>query len=544
LTGLRTASYRDVAMEILTGRQMRRVDARAIRERGIPSLDLMEAAGRGVAAAMMSEFPELASRQVVVLCGKGNNGGDGLVAARHLALAGVSPRVILLARGPDLAGDAATNLARARTAGLPVEEIADEASWSKAAVRPGPGAVVVDAILGTGVQGGARGLAATVIEAVRELAATIVAIDLPSGADADAGSLPGPAVRAHRTYTLCRPKLALVLEPAASHAGPWRVIDIGIPDDVVEAEAAELEWLDDSAVLRLAPPRPRDAHKGTMGHLLVVAGSRGKSGAATIAARAALRSGTGLVTVAVPRSVQAIIASSQAEVMTEPLPETRNGALARSAAAVALRLLAARDALALGPGLGVDAETRAAVLAIVSKRTLPCVLDADGLNAFAADRRSRARLAAGESMLILTPHPGEAARLLESTAAAIQADRLGSARRLAAATGATVVLKGRRTVVARPDGRSAFVASGNPGMATGGTGDALTGVIGALLARGLPGFDAARLGTYVHGAAGDLAAERHGEDGLIAGDLVDALPDAWRAIVARDRGVERWTRGG
>jgi len=246
----------------------------------------------------------------------------------------------------------------------------------------------------------------------------------------------------------------------------------------------------------------------------------------------------------VPRSVQAIVAASQAEIMTEALPETRNGTLARSAAAAVLRLLASRSALAIGPGLGVDAETRAAIGTILAKRRLPCVLDADGLNAFAMDRNAFARLKSGDVPLVLTPHPGEAARLLATTAAAIQADRLGSARRLAEATGATTVIKGRRTVVAHPDGRAAFVASGNPGMATGGTGDALTGVIGALLARGLAGFDAARLGTYVHGAAGDLAAERHGEDGLIAGDLVDALPDAWLEIVSRDRGVERWIPGG
>jgi NAD(P)H-hydrate epimerase len=278
-----------------------------------------------------------------------------------------------------------------------------------------------------------------------------------------------------------------------------------------------------------------------MGHLLVIAGSRGKSGAATIAARAALRSGAGLVTVASPRSGQAIVAGSQAELMAEPLPETKAGTLARPASVVALRLLAARDALAMGPGLGTDAGTRTAVDTILSKRRRPCVLDADGLNAFATDRRARARLRAGASSLVLTPHPGEAARLLDSTAAAIQADRLGSARRLAE-TG-DVVLKGRRTIVARADGRAAFAASGNPGMATAGTGDALTGVIGALLARGMDAFDAARLGTYVHGAAGDLAAERRGEEGLIAGDLVDALPDAWREICDRRLGVERWTPG-
>jgi NAD(P)H-hydrate epimerase len=350
-------------------------------------------------------------------------------------------------------------------------------------------------------------------------------------------------VRAHRTLTLCRPKPCLVLEPAASHAGPWRVLDIGIPDEAVAAERSDLEWLDAEGASGLVPVRPLDAHKGTMGHLLAVAGSRGKAGAAAILARAALRSGVGLVTVAAPRSVQPIVAGAAIEVMTEPLAETRTGTLGRAAAGVALRLLAARDALALGPGLGTEVGTRAAVVALLAGRKAPAVLDADGLNAFASNGRAGTRLRAGRHPLVLTPHPGEAARLLRATSGEIQSDRLGSARRLASDTGAIVVLKGRHTIVAREDGMASVNPTGNAGMATGGTGDALTGVIGALLARGLSGFDAARLGTYVHGAAGDLVAARLGEDGLIAGDLIDALPQAWSALAERRRGVGRWTRG-
>jgi NAD(P)H-hydrate epimerase len=530
-------------MEILTGRQMRRVDQRAIRERGIAGVELMEAAGRGIAGAMLEEIPRLGSRQLIVLCGKGNNGGDGFVAARYLARDGASPRVVLLARAADVSGDAATQLARTRGAGIVIEELADEDAWAEAAISPDADAVVLDAILGTGIDGGARGFFARVIDDLSRWPATVVAVDLPSGADADSGRLQGPVIRAHRTYTLCRPKPCLILEPAASHAGPWRVIDIGIPDDAVAAETPELEWLDAVAASKLVPTRPPDAHKGTMGHLLVVAGSRGKSGAATLLARAALRSGVGLVTAAVPRSIHAIVASSQAELMTEPLPENRRGALSLGASARALALLSQRDALALGPGLGTDSASRAAVLDLLAKCSAPCVLDADGLNALATGPRRRASSAPRPKTLVLTPHPGEAARLLRTTAAAIQADRLGSARQLASETGAIVALKGRRTIVSHPDGRAAFVATGNPGMATGGTGDALTGVIGALLARRLTAFDAARLGTYVHGAAGDLAAERHGEEGMIAGDLVDALPEAWREIGERRLGVERWTQG-
>jgi len=229
--------------------------------------------------------------------------------------------------------------------------------------------------------------------------------------------------------------------------------------------------------------------------------------------------------------------------MTEPLAETRLGGLGRAAGAAALGLLATRDALALGPGLGAEGGTRAAMLSVLAGRAAPCVLDADGLNAFASYRLPGTRLRAGTHALVLTPHPGEAARLLGTNAAAVQSDRLGSARRLAAETGAVVVLKGRRTVVAHPDGRASFNSTGNAGMATGGTGDALTGIVGALLARGMSGFDAARLGTYVHGAAGDLAAARVGEDGLIAGDLIDALPESWRALAMMRGGGNRWTPG-
>jgi NAD(P)H-hydrate epimerase len=531
-------------MEILTAEKMRRVDARTIGERRVPGIDLMEAAGRGVAEAMVVEIAGLARRHVVVFCGKGNNGGDGLVAARHLQRLGRAPRVLLFAKETDLAGDAAISLSRAREEGVTVEEVADEGAWSKTDLGLDRDSVVVDALLGTGVKGGARGLVARVIGAINDSPATIVAIDLPSGADADTGALAGPTVRAHRTMTLCRPKPCLVLEPAASHAGPWRVLDIGIPDDLVAEEAADLEWFDAETASRLMPLRPHDAHKGTMGHLLAVAGSRGKSGAAVLLARAALRSGVGLVTVATPRSIQPIVATAQPEIMTETLAESRSGAISRVAVPDILRLLATRDALALGPGLGTESGTRATVLALLAKRLAPAVLDADGLNAVSHVRRPLAGFAVGRPPLVLTPHPGEAGRLVGASAAQIQSDRLASARRLAAATSAIVVLKGRHSLVVQPDGRASFNSSGNAGMATGGMGDALTGIIGALLARGLSGFDAARLGTYVHGAAGDLVATRFGKEGLIAGDVIDALPGVWRVLTKRREGAGLWTRGG
>jgi NAD(P)H-hydrate epimerase len=509
-------------VEILTGEQMRRVDARAIAGAGIPSLTLMEQAGRGVAERLVEEVLAHGARPVVVLCGKGNNGGDGLVAARHLSRLGHTPRTVVLAPARALSAEAWAQLTRAREVGLPVEEVEDEAAWDR--IRPAldARAVVVDALLGTGVRRAVDGLYARVVEDVNASGATVVAIDLPSGVDADTGAVPGPCVFAHRTYTLCRPKLGLVLEPGASHAGPFDVVDIGIPDDAIREERSEIAWFDRDEARRLRPPRPASAHKGSMGHLLGVAGSPGKSGAAILLARAALRSGVGLVTIATPKAVQPLVAAAQAEVMTEPLGPRPTREIRR--------LLATRDALAIGPGLGASREARAAVRAIVAKLDRPAVVDADGLNAFAPAPRRRLQLKAGRAPLVLTPHPGEAARLLRSTSAAVQADRLRAVRALAAATGAVVVLKGRLSLVASPTGAVSFNATGNPGMATAGTGDALTGIVGALLARGLPAFDAARLATYVHGSAGDVAVAMVGAEGMIAGDLIDALPHAWREI--------------
>jgi NAD(P)H-hydrate epimerase len=518
-------------MEVLTGEQMRRVDARVIDDLGVASLLLMESAGRAIAETLLIDYPNAATHGVLVLCGKGNNGGDGLVAARHLARLGVPPRVFLFAKFKELRGDAAVNLQTALGSGLAVEEVPSAAAWARVRAILGRPVLVVDALLGTGIKGGARGLVAEVIRDLNESAADLISVDLPSGLDADSPAVEGPAVGADRTYTLCRPKLPLALEPGALHAGRWRVLPIGIPDEVVAAEQPDLEWLDADAVRGLVSHRPPHAHKGTYGHLLAVAGSSGKAGAAVLVARGALRAGVGLVTVATGKSVRVEVASQQSEMMTEALPETRSGGLARTAATAAARLLADRDALALGPGLGTAAETRAAVVSLVSRRKCAAVVDADGLNAFAhGDKPALSKLNASSWPLILTPHPGEAARLLGSSTSEVQSDRLAASRTLAARTGAVVALKGHRTIVVQPDGRASFNSTGNPGMATGGTGDVLTGIVGALLARGMDAWDAARVAVYVHGSAGDRAADELGEEGIIASDLVGRVPAAMTSL--------------
>lgn len=516
-------------MEILTGEQMRRVDRRAIETLGISSSVLMESAGREVAAALLADYPCAESAGVLVLCGKGNNGGDGLAAARHLARCGVIPEVVLLAREDQVRGDAALNLTLARAAGLHVHELAEESAWVAARPQLAPPRIVLDAILGTGVRGGARGLAARVIEDLNHYGARVVAIDLPSGLNADTAAVEGSAVMAERTYTLARPKLPLVLEPAAAHSGAFRVLPIGIPDEAVRAEDVALEWLDRATASALLPPRAADSHKGSYGHLLAVAGSRGKSGAAVLLARGALRCGVGLITVATAASCLPVVAMQQAELMTEPLPEGASGCLAPEAAGIALDLLASRSALAIGPGLGSEPQARAAVLEILAGARSTVVVDADALNALAA-------LGTGwpaqlpHHGVILTPHPGEAARLLGRTIDEVQAERLSAVRELARMSGGVVVLKGHRTLLARPDGYVAVNASGNPGMASGGMGDVLTGAIGALLARGLEGWSAARLAVFAHGDAGDRCARTLGQDGVLASDVARRLPQALVAL--------------
>jgi hydroxyethylthiazole kinase-like uncharacterized protein yjeF len=524
-------------MEILTAEEMRNVDRRAIDTLGIPGAQLMETAGKAVAAALLVDYPQASSLDVLVVCGKGNNGGDGFVAARYLAGEGVRPRVVLLANSDQVQGDAATQLAAMRSAGIELTQAVDAESWAAVAGWVAGADLIVDAILGTGVRGGARGLPAQAIQAINDAPADVVCIDLPSGLDADRCEIDGSAVRATRTYTLCRPKLPLLLAPAASLAGEIRVLPIGIPNEAVQAEASDLEWIDEALALESIPPRPSDSHKGTYGHLLAVAGSPGKSGAAVLLARAALRSGVGLVTVASFSSSLEQIAVQQAEIMTEPLPETPTGGLTEQAATRACTLSAARDAVALGPGLGTQPATVQLVRTLLSDGKAPMVIDADGLNAClpsgAETESGLDRLRTSPRPLVLTPHPGEAARLLDCTTAQLQADRLAAARRLARESGSVVVLKGHRSLVAEPTGRVAVNTNGNPGMATAGMGDVLTGIVGACLARGLAPQEAARLAVYVHGMAGDRAARIGGQDGLIASDVIDELPATWAALRER-----------
>jgi len=518
-------------MKVLTSEQMRRVDERAIRRMKVPGLVLMENAGLRAFDLLLEGWPDLRPGGVIVLCGGGNNGGDGLVIARHLAGAGLAPRVILAARKADLRGDARVNLRAAAGIGLTIEETATPAAWRKIAGSLDGFQVIVDALLGTGLRGAVRGFAARIIEDVNRAAAAgagVLAVDIPSGLSGSSGEVPGPAVAATRTVTFCRPKIAHVLPPACDLVGTLHVVAIGIPDAAVEAEKdarlhlVEPRWL--AARLR---PRSPGAHKGEFGDLLIIAGSRDRSGAAALAARAALRGGAGLVTVATAASAQPILAPQAAEMMTSPLAETRAGAVSEAAIERALELAAGRDVLAVGPGLGADPPTRAFVRRFVAATRQPLVLDADGLNAFEG---KGAELSGRERVLVITPHPGEMARLAGSTIRRVLADRLAAARKVAAARRCWVVLKGHRTIIAGPDGLTHVNPTGNPGMATAGAGDALTGFLAALLGCRYEPRDACLLAVWLHGRAGDLAAGRLGKEALTAGDLIEAWPEALREL--------------
>jgi NAD(P)H-hydrate epimerase len=515
-------------MKIVDSRQMRNIDARAIREFGIPGLVLMENAGSGCADALEEMFEDLEPNDVVILCGKGNNGGDGFVLARHLRNRGLSPRVIALRALDEVQGDAQTNLRILQRIGLEVEVATDVPAWD--GIRPGLDRhrVLVDALLGTGLRGPVRGFLRHVIASLAGYPGHTVSLDIPSGLSADSPRVPGEAVVADHTLTLGLPKIAHLFPPAELFCGGLTVLDISLPAEAVDAEGIGLQLIEEATVERALPPRPREAHKGDFGRILLVAGSRGKPGAAALAALGALRSGAGLVTVSTGRSAQPMIAAHAPEIMVEPLPETERGTLSRKGAPVLLKQAAAMDALVVGPGLGTGADVSQILRKLADKVECPLVIDADGLNAFA--RNPSALEGSAAHPRILTPHPGEMARLVGKSTADVQADRIGIARRFARDHGCYVVLKGYRTLVATPAGEIHVNPTGNPGMATAGTGDVLSGMIGALIAQArepLPGLLAA---VYLHGLAGDLAAAGRGEVGMTATDLLALLPEATRVV--------------
>ena len=517
-------------MRVLNTQQMREADRRTISDIGIPSIVLMENAGRQAVAAMEAAYEDLSSRRVGVLCGRGNNGGDGFVIARTLVQRGVDTAVFLLGSVSEVRGDARTNMEILGRIGLTVVEITTGQDWELHFSEISECDLLVDAIVGTGFQGRLHGMLETVVADVNDLGVPVIAIDLPTGLSADSHEVEGGAIEASMTVTLAAPKIPLVFPPADSHAGDLVIADIGIPLPLIdEVEGPYLELLTRERMRELVPARTAESHKGDFGHVLIVAGSVGKTGAAHLAALGALRSGAGLVTIATPRSCVPVLASMAAEYMTVPLDETPAGAIDYAAIERVLELKA--DVIAIGPGLGLEPSTAAFVQGIVERAGVSLVIDADALNAFAEEPE---RLTGRDGVeMIITPHPGEMARLAGSTIEAVQRDRLAAARTFASGHKLHVILKGHRTIIAAPEDRAFINFTGNAGMATGGTGDVLTGMVAAWFAQLLDAEAACKIAVYVHGSAGDLAEADEGEVSLVATDLVSRIGDAILELTAR-----------
>jgi NAD(P)H-hydrate epimerase len=524
-------------MKILTASEMQRIDRLTTERYGVPSLTLMENAGRAVVEFLSLQFESLAQHRIVILCGKGNNGGDGLVVARLLRERGFEPRVLLFADPKVLRGDAAANYERLLPSGSP-EVIANAEAWQAIAASLTGTTLFIDALLGTGLT---KPLGGFLLEVVRHInttfsAARVLAVDLPSGISADSGELIGEHMRADFSVTFTAPKIAHVFPPACERIGEWVVRQIGTPAEALENDASlTLNYADRQDVDWIATPRSASGHKGNYGHVLILAGSIGKTGAAAMAARAALRAGAGLVTVATAKSALPIISTLGVEFMTEALPETEDGSISlRALEGERLdKLVAGKTVLAIGPGIGGHPETAEFVRAVVNKYSLPLVLDADGLNAFAGHMELFRKDLRPIGSTVFTPHPGEMARLTKKSTAEIQAHRLAVAREFSQKYGITLVLKGFRTLIASPDGQVEVNPTGNPGMATGGTGDVLTGLTAGLLAQfpSHPLGEVATAAVYLHGLAGDLAAAELGQPSMLAGDLLEMIPEAYQSIV-------------
>jgi NAD(P)H-hydrate epimerase len=558
-------------VKVLTSAQMREVDRLTTERYGIPGLQLMENAAIAVVDSIEKRLGGLEGKRGLVICGKGNNGGDGAAAARHFQLRGARIDLILLGKLEDTRGDARRNfeLARAISSGqrdrfifvetpdedefdqitLPLLPGDEPAFWAftkginiaratpyPIPMPPTPGVnydFAIDAIFGTGLARPASGLFERAIDFLakaRSHGIPVVSVDIPSGIASDSPNLIGPAVRADLTVTLTAPKPASVLPPACHYGGDLIVSSIGSPDQLIEEAGSNLDLVEPRMIESWLARSRRgpDANKGDVGKVLIVAGSRGKTGAACLSGLSAMRSGTGLVTVATAASSQPVVASQIAvECMTEPLPETGSGSVSLEALHDVLQLAGQRDVLAIGPGLGASSDsTRELVRGIVLNRSVPLVIDADGLNSLAPWPESLK--GTPDLPMILTPHPGEMARLTGETIPRVVSSRVEIARRFAVQHSVILVLKGSRTIVAATDGQVYVSPTGNSGMATGGTGDVLTGIIAGLLAQKPEDHLGATItAVYIHGLAGDIAARRLGTRAMIASDIIAALGEAF-----------------
>ncbi len=517
-------------MRVVTATEMREMDSWAIERLGVPGVVLMENAGRGVVRIIGNGFGGPSGLRVAIVCGGGNNGGDGSVIARWLANVGASVRIFLLSKSGQVRGDARTNLDIAIGMGIRMDEVFEERRLGL--MRRGfKGCdLIVDAIFGTGFRGEAKGIPGRAIDLINDSGVPAVSVDVPSGLNSDNGSVEGPCVRAVLTATMGLPKRGLLLYPGRGFVGDLYLVDIGTPH--LHIKGPSLELVERNTVRQLIPPRPPNGHKGSFGHLLVVGGSRGMSGAAALTSYSALKSGAGLVYLAIPESLNTPMEAALTEVITIPLPETPEGCLSIHALPQIEDLLAKVDVLALGPGLSTNDNTGRLVRALLPRLKLPTVIDADGLNLVVKEPKILRKV---KAPLMITPHPGELSRLIGKTISEIERDRVGYSQSVARDLKSVLVLKGAPTVIANTDGSAHINPTGNSGLATAGSGDVLTGIIGAMLAQGLSPVGSGIVGAYLHGLAGDIAAEEVTPYGVVAGDVVDMVPEAIREVFSEER---------
>lgn len=515
------------AMKVVTAAEMRAIDRKTIEEAGIPGLVLMERAGLAVVSRIKEQFGR---RRVVVLAGGGNNGGDGMAVGRILHNEGWDAKVFLAGRYEALKGDALHQCTTARKSGVSVEPL--EKFLMHHSLVLNHRSLVVDALLGTGLDKNLGGRLSEVVGIINQSEAPVISIDIPTGVSSDSGQIMGNAVRAECTVTFGLPKRGHLLYPGAAFTGTLFVENIGFPERFLRSDELAAHLVEKQEAGAFVPERPAYSHKGTYGHVLVVAGSAGKTGAALMAARACLRSGAGLVTLGVPASLGEVFQARVTEEMILLLPDKGDGTLSRKASKHILHFVREKaDVLALGPGIGVNNETEHLAVALMRNAGVPVVIDADGINAIA---KGKASFSGVKSPVILTPHPGEMAKLLSGkkgiSAKTIEEDRIGTAQAFARKTGTHLVLKGVPTLTASPDGKVFFNSTGNPGMASGGTGDVLAGMISGLLGQKIPPLGACVLGVYLHGLAGDIAASEKGAHSLIATDIIDRIPAAFLSL--------------
>ncbi len=526
-TGPRFYRKKEKAMLLVTANEMQEMDQKTIHSFGIPGLVLMENAGRGAVRVLLSKINSKDTQKIAVLAGRGNNGGDGFVMARYLLEKGYRITVFLLAPKEVVKGDARIHMQlfeklcdRSPEAALIEIKTAAEFKTNRSLILHHD--LFVDAVLGTGLNADLRGLIRDAVELMNSSGKPVFSVDIPSGLNADTGKPMGTAVKAFATATFAFAKAGNLLYPGNLHTGELSIIDIGIPKFIADEKNIQLSLIEQAEIAALFPPRPFDSHKGSFGHLLVIAGSTGKTGAPALCANAAMRCGTGLVTLGVAESLNPALEPLVLEPMTHPLPENEKGFLSENCLKNILSLLKGKQALALGPGLGTRKGTAKLVQKLVEQSPVPLVLDADAVNCLAEHPES---LKKKSRPAILTPHPGEMARLCRLSTPDVQADRIGLARKFASEWDVILILKGARTVIALPDGKAFINPTGNPGMASGGMGDVLTGMVSGFLAQGFSPEAASLAGVYIHGLCADVLSKQKGAFGFLARDMIKAIPE-------------------